>query len=76
MLPIEVRTSFGDVANTTLVEFCGRDATDGDVPPTLTLPATIPAALRGGVPAILTILVTPTCCVPLALVVMLFGMTY
>lgn len=75
MLLNEVRTSFGDVANTTLVEFCGRDAT-GDVPATLTFPATNPAVLRGGVPAMLTILVTPTCCVPVALVVMLFGMTY
>jgi len=65
-LLIEVRTSFGDVVSISLVEFCGRDTVGGDVP-------TIPTALRGGVPAMLTILVT--CCVPLALVVALFDMT-
>lgn len=75
-LPMEVRTSFGDVASTTFVEFCrAADGCDDDALTTFT-PADIapPAALRDWVFAILTILVTPTCCA-LALVVELFGIT-
>lgn len=57
MFPIEVLTSFGDVAKTTLGEFWrvgdGRDE--------LLAPATPTVLARGGVPLILTILVTPTC---------------
>lgn len=70
-----MRTSFGDVANTTLVEFGERDTVGVECDDVPELPATAPAALRGGVPAILTILVTPTCCAPFALVVALFDMT-
>lgn len=78
-LPIEVRTSFGDVASTTLVEFCrAGDGCGDDAPTTLTLAGialpTAVAALRDWVFAILTILVTATCCA-FALVVELFGIT-
>lgn len=79
-LPIEVRTSFGDVASTTLVEFCRAGDGCGDDAPTTLTPAdiaplpTVVAALRDWVLAMLTILVTPTCCA-FALVVELFEIT-
>lgn len=57
MFPIVVRTSFGDVAKTTLGEFWRVGGVSGE-PLALATPA---ALARGGVPLILTILVTPTC---------------
>lgn len=54
---MDVRTSFGDVASTTLGEFWRV----GDARGEPLAPATATVVARGGVPLMLTILVTPTC---------------